>query len=95
MSQASNLVVGDTNGTQNIFVKDLTTGAITLMSRAADRTIENGSSVSASFSPNGASLAFTSSASNLVAGVAPTFNVFVISNNPAPTIIVGTAASKR
>jgi Tol biopolymer transport system component len=94
VSQASNLVVGDTNGTQDIFVKDLTTGAITLMSRAADGTIENGSSVSASFSPNGASLAFTSSASNLVAGVAPTFNVFVISNNPAPTIIVGTAASE-
>jgi Tol biopolymer transport system component len=93
-SQASNLVAGDTNGTQDIFVKDLTTGAITMISRAADGTIENGSGVSASFSPNGASLAFTSSADNLVAGTNPSFNIFVVSNNPAPTIIVGTAASE-
>ena len=43
-SLASNLVAGDTNGFFNIFVKDLASGAVTLVSTAADGTLGNSSS---------------------------------------------------
>jgi Tol biopolymer transport system component len=70
-SNAYNLVAGDTNGTPDIFVKDLASGAITRVSTAADGTQANGPSVSDThpvFSPDGSKIAFISDASNLVAG---------------------------
>ncbi|WP_280818944.1 Hint domain-containing protein [Methylobacterium variabile] len=67
-SDASNLVAGDANGTSDIFVRNLTTGAIVNASTAADGTQGNGASTSASLSRDGNLVAFTSSASNLVAG---------------------------
>lgn len=67
-SYASNLVLGDTNGQSDIFVKDLTTGAITLASTAADGTKTNAGSSRLSLSGDGHYVAFVSSASNLVAG---------------------------
>jgi Tol biopolymer transport system component len=66
-SGASNLVAND-SGAQDIFVKDLASGAITRVSTAADGTQENGSSFAPSFSPDGSKIAFISQAANLVAG---------------------------
>ena len=74
-SYASNLVAGDTNNTWDIFIKDLSTGAITRASTAADGTQANSThdivysyTGSPVFSPDGSKVAFSSWASNLVAG---------------------------
>src|SRR5258705_4314770 len=68
MSYASNLVPGDTNGDSDLFVKDLTTGAITLISTAADGTQANGHPFAAVFSPDGNEMAFLSYAAHPVSG---------------------------
>lgn len=64
-STASNLVPGDTNATQDIFVKDLVTGAIERVSTASDGAQANGQSLHPTFSPDGTRMAFASVASNL------------------------------
>ena len=53
-SNASNLVAGDTNGTYDVFVKDLQTGAITRVNTAADGTQADNFSASPSIRPMGA-----------------------------------------
>jgi len=67
-SQASNLVPGDSNNTSDIFVKDLTTGAITRVSTNAGGGEGNGGSQAPTFSSDGTKVAFASGASNLVPG---------------------------
>jgi Tol biopolymer transport system component len=67
-SSASNLVAGDTNGVTNVFVRDLYTNTTTLVSAAMGGAAANGASLQPSISANGRYVAFTSSASNLVAG---------------------------
>ena len=67
-SRANDLVPGDTNGHGDIFVKDLSTGAVTLASQTADGTRTNDYSVSPLLSADGSKLVFTSSATNLVPG---------------------------
>ncbi|MDS4012184.1 MAG: M10 family metallopeptidase C-terminal domain-containing protein [Defluviicoccus sp.] len=64
-SYASNLVAGDTNGSSDIFVKDLATGAIKLVSTDAAGVQGNDGSYEPDFSPDGTKVAFYSSASNL------------------------------
>ena len=64
----SNLVPGDTNGSYDIFVKDLATGTITRVSTDSNGGQANGSSFDPAFSPDGTEIAFASSASNLVPG---------------------------
>ena len=61
-------MAGDTNGTGDVFVKDLTTGEITRISTAADGSQGDGYSYDPVFSPDGTKVAFGSDASNLVAG---------------------------
>jgi Tol biopolymer transport system component len=70
VSSASNLVPDDTNGVADVFVKDLLSGTVTLVSAAADGSEANGSSLFGDpvFSPDGRTVAFRSNASNLVAG---------------------------
>ncbi|MCB1490547.1 MAG: tandem-95 repeat protein, partial [Rhodobiaceae bacterium] len=69
VSAASNLVAGDTNNTWDVFVKDLTTGAIERVSVAADGAQGNNASyLGVSLSADGTKVAFASLASNLVAG---------------------------
>lgn len=63
-SEASNLVPGDTNGMRDIFVKDLMTGEITLVSTDTAGNLGNSSSDSPVFSPDGSKIAFASYASN-------------------------------
>ncbi len=67
-SIASNLVSGDTNGYEDVFVHDWQTGTTTRVSVASDCTQANNHSFYASISANGRYVAFTSSASNLVSG---------------------------
>jgi len=67
-SYASNLVLGDTNTWGDVFVKDLATGAITLVSTDAVSNQGNSTSTDPVFSPDGTKIAFSSSASNLTPG---------------------------
>ena len=66
-SYASNLVAGDTNGVEDIFVHDLRTGKTVRVSVASDGTQANDTSFFApSLSADGRYVAFYSEASNLV-----------------------------
>ncbi len=67
-SHASDLVAGDTNGAYDIFVHDRQTGTTERVSVASDGTQANGLSYSTSISADGRYVAFSSLASNLVAG---------------------------
>ena len=66
-SAASNLVVGDTNGAPDVFVRDLATNETTRMSVATDGAQGNYASQGAAISADGRYIAFRSYASNLVA----------------------------
>jgi len=78
-SKASDLVTGDTNGVSDLFVRDLTTGALFALSRAADATTGNLVSGNAILGPDGRTLVFESFASNLVPGdLNETKDVFVL-----------------
>ncbi|WP_207481793.1 hypothetical protein [Arenibaculum pallidiluteum] len=67
-SDADNLVPGDTNGTRNLFVKDLSTGEIWLIDTARDGTPADGDSYIGDLSADGRVVAFTSDADDLVRG---------------------------
>lgn len=67
-SVASNLVPGDTNGQQDIFVFDRQTDTTERVSVASDGTQANDVSLKPSISADGRFVAFRSRASNLVAG---------------------------
>ena len=67
-SFADNLVAGDTNGSGDIFVKDLATGAVTLATANSAGTQADGISLNPVFTPDGSSVAFFSTATNLVTG---------------------------
>ena len=65
---ASNLVAGDTNGAEDVFVHDRQTGQTTRVSVASDGAQGNGDSTYARLSADGRYVVFQSSASNLVPG---------------------------
>lgn len=67
-SGATNLVANDTNGVRDIFVRDRRTGTTTRVSVDSRGRAANGHSEYPSLSANGRFVAFTSAASNLVAG---------------------------
>lgn len=67
-SLASNLVAGDTNGVQDIFVRDLILGSTVLASVGSTGGQGGGHSYNSSISADGRQVAFQSSATNLVAG---------------------------
>ncbi len=68
LSDASNLVAGDTNGAQDVFVHDRQMGQTTRVSIASDGSQGNGHSSATAVSADGRYVAFTSIASNLVSG---------------------------
>jgi len=65
-SLASNLVTGDTNGVEDIFVKDRITGAITRVSTTSSGAESDGGSLNPAISGDGQIVAFASMATNLV-----------------------------
>ncbi|MCC7362330.1 MAG: PD40 domain-containing protein [Anaerolineales bacterium] len=67
-SAATNLVTGDSNGADDIFIYDRQTGTTTRASVATGGVEANGFSDRAALSADGRYLAFKSTASNLVAG---------------------------
>src|SRR5690606_39515866 len=67
-SVASNLVPGDTNGNNDVFVHDRQTGVTQRVSVASDGAQGNAISTTASISADGRYVAFQSSATNLVPG---------------------------
>jgi Tol biopolymer transport system component len=67
-STASNLVPGDTNRVQDVFVRDRRAGTTTRISVAGDGSETNGESGGAAISGDGRIVAFWSDASNLVPG---------------------------
>ncbi|MET0527305.1 MAG: hypothetical protein ABW003_03000, partial [Microvirga sp.] len=67
-SASGDLVAGDTNGRSDVFLKDMQTGTLTLISSGSDGTIGNDYSNDAQFSADGQSIIFTSKANNLVVG---------------------------
>jgi len=68
VSTAPDLVPGDTNGKADIFLKDMQTGAITLISAAADGTQADDDSLAPSISADGRLVAFESASGSLAGG---------------------------
>jgi hypothetical protein len=68
-SDATNLVAGDTNGLQDVFIKDTVTGVTNRVSTDSEgNQATGGSSVVQALSADGRYVAFHSTATNLVAG---------------------------
>jgi Tol biopolymer transport system component len=77
-SIADNLVIGDNNGVQDVFVRDLKTGVTQRVSLDSSGAEGNNFSYNHAISANGRYIAFTSTASNLVDGDNnDTYDVFV------------------
>lgn len=68
VSEADNLVAGDTNGAADIFVADLVSNVITRVSVGAGNAQANGASSEPAVSADGRYVVFTSTATNLVGG---------------------------
>jgi TolB protein len=64
-SSASNLVVGDTNGKSDVFVRDVASGRTHRVDLGPNRRQANASAVGTGISANGRYVVFTSTASNL------------------------------
>jgi Tol biopolymer transport system component len=90
VSEGTNLVARDTNDAQDVFVRDRITGATTRVSISTRGTQANSSSFGpAAISANGRYVAFSSSATNLVAGA--TGGVFVRDRVTGTTTLVSVA----
>ena len=68
VSDAPDLVAGDTNDRDDVFVRNLSTGAVERISLSPSGAQANNNSGPATISANGRFVAFSSLASNLVAG---------------------------
>jgi Tol biopolymer transport system component len=78
MSDATNLVAGDSNGASDVFVRDLVAGSTRRVSVGPGGLQANGDSGFPALSRNGRHVAFQSDATNLVAGdTNGVFDVFV------------------
>src|SRR5438552_4844963 len=90
-SDATNLVVGDTNGTTDVFVRGRQTGTTARVSVASDGTQANDVSGYPALSADGRFVAFHSKATNLVAGDANGANDVFVHDLPASTTTARTA----
>ena len=96
VSDAADLVAGDSNGKRDVFWRDRVTGTTRLVSRTAVGTSGNGESDSPAISPDGRYVAFHSRASDLVAGdTNASHDVFVWdSQNDTVTLVSRTPAGR-
>jgi hypothetical protein len=65
-SSASNLIAGDTNNADDVFLRDLITGSTVLVSASTNGAVSDGTSYSSTMTPDGRYVAFSSTADNLV-----------------------------
>lgn len=87
-SEADNLVPGDTNGFRDVFVRDLASDTTLLVSADPNGVSGNGISAEPAISGDGRYVAFTSSATNLVAGdVNQVTDVFVRDLSTGTTLL--------
>jgi tricorn protease-like protein len=92
-SYASNLVAGDTNGLDDIFVHDRQSGETTRVSVASDGSQADNLSESSTISADGRYVAFTSQARNLVAAdTNGSDDIFVHDRQSGETSIVSLAS---
>jgi Tol biopolymer transport system component len=92
-SYASNLVAGDLNETTDVFIRDRLNLVTIRVSVASDGNEANGESYADSISGDGLHIAFTSEASNLVAGDTNNItDVFVHDRNSGETSIISVAS---
>ena len=95
-SQADNLVLGDTNGVYDIFVRDRHTSQTWRVSVDSSGGEGNGESVSPAISADGRFVAFVSRADNLVVGdTNGTSDVFVHDRQTGQTVRVSVASDGR
>lgn len=93
-SNANDLVVGDTNGIPDIFVRDMEENTTTLVTLALNGTQLYGDSILPSISADGRYVLFSSSASNLVAGdTNGKYDVFVRDWRAGSTTLVSVATN--
>jgi Tol biopolymer transport system component len=89
VSEADNLVPGDTNGCRDVFMRDLLAWTNVLVSVATNGAGANGLSSDSAISGDGRYVAFTSSATNLVPGDANgAQDVFVRDLQSGTTVLV-------
>jgi PGAP1-like protein/WD40-like Beta Propeller Repeat len=91
-SAATDLVPGDTNGQNDVFVRDLSAGTTVRASLASDGSQSNGWSGQPSISADGMSVAFMSGATNLVAGGGSIFGDIYVRNMQAGTTVLASLA---
>ena len=92
-SRASNFIAGDNNNTYDIFVRDLQTGITSIVSSNSDGVMGNGTSGYPALSGDGRFVAFSSSASNLIAEDKNSSNdVFVHDRQTGITSIVSVSS---
>jgi hypothetical protein len=77
LSSAQDLLPGVTGGQPELYLKDLVTGTLTLVSQTSDGTPANGAVNDAAISGDGHTIAFVSTATNLVSGTTGTAAVYV------------------
>jgi Tol biopolymer transport system component len=93
-SDASNLVLGDTNGRRDIFLRDTVAGTITRVNLSTGGAQANGASDSPAVSDDGRFIAFQSFAGTLTAGVFNgSSNVFVHDRQTGVTSLVSVSHS--
>jgi Tol biopolymer transport system component len=90
VSEASNLVSGDTNGLPDVFVRDRATSVTTRVSVASDGTQANGGSSLGALSASGRIVAFQSGATNLGGCDSGVAQVFVHDRDTGATTCVST-----
>ncbi len=81
-SLATNLVAGDTNGVADVFVRDLVNGQTVRVSVSASGVQGNGASVLPTISADGSTIAFQTTASNLLPGDGNGQGDIVVVSNP-------------
>jgi Tol biopolymer transport system component len=93
-SLASNLVAGDTNGTADVFVRDLALGTTERVSVASDGAEANDGSGGQVITPDGRFVVFQTSASNLSSAdtAAGTLDIYIHDRSTGETEIVSVAS---
>jgi Tol biopolymer transport system component len=94
-SEAANLVPGDTNGTDDVFVKDRVTGVTTRISVSGTGAQGNGFSGAPAISGDGRFVAFHSAASNLVLGDTNGFDDIFVKDRTTGTITRASLSATR